>query len=174
MHARQALERSARQSGIEAHEPEKDSSGVPRPTGGVYWSLSHSGRYVAAVVAPCAVGIDIEEIRNVPDELKNQIASRAEWQLPAVDRQPALFFRYWTAKEAVLKATGHGLSGLVSCRVTKIFDSDRIQVNYQGADWLVHQRVMRAGGLAGLPGCIAAVTSGNHKVLWQTAGISSE
>lgn len=174
MYARQALKRSARHSGIKSHEPQKDTSGVPRPSDGVYWSLSHSDKYVAAVVAPSAVGIDIEEMRDVSDGLKIRIASEAEWQLAPLEEGPALFFRYWTAKEAVLKAAGHGLLGLASCRVTKIFDSDRMQLSYQGADWLVHQHKIPPGNLARLPGCIAAITPGSNNVLWQVVDISSQ
>ncbi len=166
IYARQALERSAQRSGIEGYEPLKDSSGTPRPTAGLYWSLSHSSRCVAAVVAPYTVGIDIEEIRDVPDVLKNQVASEPEWQLaPVYDSE--LFFRYWTAKEAVLKAAGHGLPGLAGCRIANIYDQARIQLRYQGESWLVLQQRLPANESADLPTIMAAITSGRCDVVWQ-------
>ncbi len=171
--ARQALKRSAQRSGVEPFEPQKHASGRPRPTGGVYWSLSHTSRCVAAVVAPHAVGIDIEEIREVPDELKKQVASEPEWQLaPGYD--PELFFRYWTAKEAVLKAAGHGLSGLAGCRITNILDSDRVQLHYQGESWLVLQLRLPANQPAEHPSIMASVTSGKYQVDWQTVDVSTQ
>ena len=175
IYARQALGRSAQRSGIESFVPQKDPSGIPRPTGGVHWSLSHTSSSVAAVVAPHAVGIDIEEIRDVPDELKKQVASEPEWQLvPGSGYDPVVFFRYWTAKEAVLKAVGHGLSGLAGCRITKIFVNDRVRLSYRGESWLVLQKQIPMNESAQLPGFMAAVTSGRHQVVWQTVDLSSE
>lgn len=175
IYARQALGRSAQRSGIESFVPQKDSAGIPRPTAGVYWSLSHTSSCVAAVVAPHAVGIDIEEIRDVPDELKKQVASEPEWQLaPGAGYDTVVFFRYWTAKEAVLKAAGHGLSGLAGCRITKIFDNDRVRLSYRGESWLVLQKRIPRNESAELPGFMAAVTSGRYQVAWQTVDLSSE
>ncbi len=40
----------------------------------------------------------------------------------APDQRASLFFRYWVAKEAVLKAQGIGLRGLTGCEIT--FETD--------------------------------------------------
>jgi len=79
-------------------------------------SLSRSGRFVACAASRDAVvGIDIEQRRRVdglwelaeialnPEE-QRQLAS-----LPS-SRQEQCFLRYWTAKEAALKAHGTGLA----------------------------------------------------------------
>jgi 4'-phosphopantetheinyl transferase len=61
------------------------------------------------------VGIDVEPLRPLPDveELADRVLSPAErtaWaRLPAAARHRA-FLRVWTRKEALLKATGTGLS----------------------------------------------------------------
>ena len=67
-----------------------------------------------AVTAGLPVGIDVEQERDVEvDGLVRMTRSPAEqiaWSaVPAPDRDAA-FFTYWSRKEAILKATGRGLS----------------------------------------------------------------
>ena len=88
---------------------EKDKNGAPLPSKGTYWSLTHKSANVAAVVAPRPVGIDIEVLRPCNPNLYQRIASAEEWDLAATVSDKN-FFRYWTAKEAVLKAVGKGLT----------------------------------------------------------------
>ena len=80
------------------------------------FNLSHSGGVVLLVIAHAvAPGVDVEALRPRPRAL--QLAQRfftvdeaaALAALPETDRQLA-FYRLWTAKEAVLKALGHGLA----------------------------------------------------------------
>lgn len=94
------------------------SSGKPRLKNahGLHFNLAHSGEraaYAVSTVRP--VGIDIEFVaRNIEFE---RIARRffapnefaALIKLPTSRRRRA-FFRLWTAKEAVIKATGKGLA----------------------------------------------------------------
>lgn len=164
--ARHALKLSAERSNVTPRVPEKDRDGVPLPTDGIYWSVSHSSQCVAAVVAPYAIGIDIEQIRDVSTLLKEQIASEAEWDLTP-ENDSTLFFRYWTAKEAVLKATGHGLSGLDHCAVTQIIDDVQLRLRYHDTSWLVLQHEIPGNKPMGQPSYIAAVTSGGHHIAWQ-------
>jgi 4'-phosphopantetheinyl transferase len=118
------------------------SSGKPRlitvPVGGhpLSFNLSHSGGHALLAVSDGReVGIDLERIRLNVDVLT--IASRyfpgAECDVielaPTIERAPR-FFRYWVAKEAVLKAEGVGIGqGL-----------DRLQIEFQadGAAARVH------------------------------------
>ncbi len=78
-------------------------------------SVSHSGSLVAlAVVDGPPVGIDVEQIRTAEvGELARLTFSDEERAvfdaLPAGERQGA-FFTYWARKEAVVKATGRGMS----------------------------------------------------------------
>jgi 4'-phosphopantetheinyl transferase len=80
------------------------------------FNLTHSGAVtMCAVALNFEIGLDLEQLRTVPD--MNGIADRffcAEevaclMNIPAGQRQEG-FFRYWTAKEAFIKATGEGLS----------------------------------------------------------------
>jgi 4'-phosphopantetheinyl transferase len=134
--ARQALAHSARFSGIRLGPLEKDDHGAPLPSNGVHWSLTHKERYVAAVTAPHPVGIDIERIRPVREGMHRRLAGDAEWALAPEITRP-LFFRYWTAKEAVLKAVGKGLAGLSRCRVEAIADTDHLILSYEDSLWTV-------------------------------------
>jgi len=139
--AREALALSARHSQRKLGPLDKDDNGAPLPSNGVYWSLTHKNVYVAAVCSPHAVGIDIERLRPVSQGLRERLAAPDEWALaPTVDT--VLFFRYWTAKEAVLKAVGMGLTGLSRCRIQRIEDDDHLLLTYDGLPWQVtHHRI---------------------------------
>ena len=134
--AREALARSCAASGVASGPFEKDERDVPLPFHGIYWSLSHKSRYVAAVVSSRPVGIDIEEILPRKEALYRYIAEETEWALVG-SRDWGNFFRYWTAKEAVLKATGAGLKDLKKTRIHAVPDTDHLLVDYEGHHWHV-------------------------------------
>jgi 4'-phosphopantetheinyl transferase len=138
-HAREALRLSAERIHVELGPLEKDPRGAPQPFDGIFWSLTHKPAYVAGVVAPGAVGLDLEPVRPCSPALFRKTGSEEEWALAAGgDRQQA-FFRYWTAKEAVLKTGGEGIRDLARCRVTRIESSSRLFVQYAGSTWTVGQ-----------------------------------
>lgn len=99
--------------------PEPDGERCP---GGqaLRFSLSHSRGIVACALATQApVGIDCESHRPLPDALDLARRFFAPSESDAVAAAPpgdargqrlALFYTYWTLKEAYLKATGEGLS----------------------------------------------------------------
>jgi 4'-phosphopantetheinyl transferase len=78
------------------------------------FNKSHSkGLALYAFANDCAVGVDVEELRQLPDF--QQIASRffcplEAQELASVKDTAAAFFRCWTRKEAYIKAVGDGLS----------------------------------------------------------------
>lgn len=136
--AREALAYSADLSGVRLGPLEKNDQGAPLPSNGVHWTLTHKERYVAAVTAPHPIGIDIEMMRPFNPALHQRLADDTEWAL-APEVTQALFFRYWTAKEAVLKAVGQGLAGLSRCRIETIADHEHLIVSYEGSRWTVAQ-----------------------------------
>jgi 4'-phosphopantetheinyl transferase len=135
--AREALKLSAEKSQVKFGELIKDEKGVPCPVAGIYWSLSHKPKYVAAVVSKNRIGIDIEEIKPRVKSLFAYVASDKEWELKG--RSWDTFFRYWTAKEAILKVIGIGIGGLKTCRIISVPDENHIALDYKGQFFLVEQ-----------------------------------
>ena len=156
--AREALAQSAHYSRLKLGPLDKDKNGAPLPSNGIYWSLTHKNAFVAAVCSPSPVGIDIERLRPVSQGLRKRLADPTEWDLaPTIDQ--AIFFRYWTAKEAVLKAVGMGLTGLSRCRVQRIVDGDHLLLTYDQQPWMVtHYRVRQDH--------LVAVTSDRVDLVW--------
>jgi 4'-phosphopantetheinyl transferase len=137
--ARDALRLSADRLGVALGALEKDRRGAPRASGGHFWSLTHKPLYVGAVVAPTAVGIDIEKVRPVTAALYRRTAGEPEWALWDGGDRLAWFFRVWTAKEAVLKTRGEGIRDLPLCRISRVPDATRLEAEYTGETWPVAQ-----------------------------------
>ena len=87
----------------------------------VFMSLSHTSHAALAVIAPFAVGADIEHERRVSERIAKRIMSEseyAEFRLLDETEKNARILEYWTWKESFLKLTGEGiLAGLdkLSC-----------------------------------------------------------
>jgi 4'-phosphopantetheinyl transferase len=94
------------------------SHGKPHlsPASDLHFNLSHSGATVAlATSRGVEVGVDVEEVTRRLDHLRLARRFFAESEIHALAEAPRAdtarrFFHFWTAKEAVLKATGSGLS----------------------------------------------------------------
>jgi len=86
--------------------------GKPQLSGsGPHFSLSHAGdRVIVTVSGDGPVGVDTEIDTRGADEIDHLVRAAAEE--PA--HGPSLL-RRWVRKEAVLKATGHGLSVPMTC-----------------------------------------------------------
>jgi 4'-phosphopantetheinyl transferase len=156
--ARQALKHSCRISGLRLDRFPKDADGVPLPVEGVHWSISHKSDVVGGVAAPLPVGFDLETLRPVNDALLARVADAEEWRLASGQGQKA-FFRFWTAKEAVLKAEGKGFAGLSRCRIVEIADETRMVLTFDGRRWpVIHYW---------FDGHVAALTPHQLEVSWR-------
>jgi 4'-phosphopantetheinyl transferase len=113
------------------------------------FNVSHSGEYwVCAVSLRRDVGVDIEMVRSDIEclSLAERFFSRREYEdvrWGSEEERRARFFRYWTCKEAYLKARGVGISsGLAQIEMT--FNADgsvrcetKGDSTIQGSDCLV-------------------------------------
>ncbi|MEC5144116.1 4'-phosphopantetheinyl transferase superfamily protein [Chitinophaga sp. 212800010-3] len=99
------------------------------------FNISHSGQMVVCAISYNGrIGIDIE--RCVPisiGDFQKQF-SPTEWNnIEQSSPQEPLFYRYWTIKEAILKADGRGIStSLDSLDVT-----DGATIHFNGQPWYV-------------------------------------
>ena len=158
--AREALRLSAERSGVTLGKLVKDEDDVPLPFDGTHWALSHKPKCVAAVVCSEGIGIDVEEIGPKAEPIFDLVGSDEEWEMGG-GRTWDTFFRYWTAKEAVLKAVGIGIGGLKKCRVTSLPDDAQVELIYQGNLYLVEQLRHRNH--------IISVLRNGHEVQWVIA-----
>ncbi len=162
-YARYALSLSAEKKQIRmdiANLP-KDAAGAPLPADGLCWSVTHKPEYVAGVVSCERIGLDIEKIRPVSECLFRKISDEHEANLTDDDRL-MVFFRYWTSKEAVLKAAGTGLKALSRCKIMQISDEHHLIINFENREWLIeHCR---------FDGHIASVVKNTARVKWSFRG----
>ncbi|MBB4932102.1 4'-phosphopantetheinyl transferase [Lipingzhangella halophila] len=147
----------------------RDPHGKPHPDGparGLEISYSHSGeRVVVALTRGVPVGVDVERV-----SAERDIEGVAEYALAAseravLDAMPADarvegFFGYWARKEAVLKATGDGLSaGLTTVRVSGP-DQPAALTEWAGADGPPHAWLSDLDAGPGYRAALAALTPG--------------
>jgi 4'-phosphopantetheinyl transferase len=142
---------------VELGPLEKDARGAPLPFDGNFWSLTHKPEYVGGVVAPAVVGLDLDQVRPCSPALFRKTASEPEWAL-AGGGDPLTFFRYWTAKEAVLKTGGEGIKDLSRCRIARIESDARLYVDYAGVAWPVDQFFF--------DGHVASLANGGFRPEW--------
>ncbi len=161
--ARRALFRSAEKSGVTLDHLDKDERGAPLPFEGTHWSVSHKETFVAGVVAPAPVGIDIERVRPCDEALFRKTGTEEEWALGEGARDTHLFFRYWTAKEAVLKTTGAGFREFSQCRVSAIVDDHILALWYRDREWRVAHFYF--------DGHMAAVVKDGWDIVWSMENI---
>jgi 4'-phosphopantetheinyl transferase len=97
----------------------RESRGQPAIT----FNMSHAhGRALIAVSKGQEVGVDLERIRSDVEVAKLSErffapSEHATIMQSTQEQRAARFFRYWVAKEAVLKAQGIGLRALNQCEI---------------------------------------------------------
>ena len=76
----------------------------------IQFNLSHCRAAAACIVAGCEVGVDVEEIKPVTDDVARRVLTVKEYaEYKASSNPDELFCGYWTAKESWLKKTGLGI-----------------------------------------------------------------
>jgi 4'-phosphopantetheinyl transferase len=128
------------------------------------FNLSHShGRMLMAISNRQDVGVDLEQIRD-----KVEAAKLAERFYAPTERERVLslsgpgqtqrFYRYWVAKEAVLKGQAVGLRALQQCEILTSDNSPRAEVKLsEGATmqsgWTIHWLDCGAGWVGAVSAC---------------------
>ena len=104
---------------------------------GPMFNLSHSGNRVVCLLGDRnPLGIDIELLSPLPfDDFQAQFTEN-EWAVIRNAPSPlTAFYRFWTAKESILKADGRGLGiPLQSLDLSKT-----MTLTLDGATWSVHE-----------------------------------
>lgn len=117
---------------------ENDANGKPRLAAGrdeadIRFNVAHSGNLaLIAFAVGCEVGVDVEQLRVIgrveqiaqrffhPEEADAILAT-------AAGNRNESFLRFWTAKEAVLKAIGCGVTGSLSSFRVRSMDANPFQ-----------------------------------------------
>ena len=127
-------------------EPEKLV--IARPTGEkpffsdypeICFNVSHSGDWVVCAISDCAVGIDVEVVKKkgVNASLVRKVLTdkeRAYMQMFSGAEAAAVFYQFWTMKEAYCKCVGGGLR-IGPDRVEVDFSRRRIYLADEGREW---------------------------------------
>lgn len=86
---------------------------VFREERGVHFNISHSGGFAALAFGKTPLGLDIECVKRADCKVAKRFFQKEEYAYLAgktESEQADVFCELWTGKEAVIKATGAGLS----------------------------------------------------------------
>jgi 4'-phosphopantetheinyl transferase len=104
---------------------------------GPAFNLSHSGnRVICLFGGQEPLGIDIESLTPLSFEDFQPQFTEKEWAIIRHDPTPLnAFYRFWTAKESILKADGRGLG----IPLQSLDLSETMTLTVDGARWSVHE-----------------------------------
>jgi 4'-phosphopantetheinyl transferase len=112
---------------------------------GIFFNISHSQDLgLCGVSHQQLIGVDLEYMRPTSDldNLAKRFFSSKEYEvikLLAGEQKQQVFFRYWTCKEAYLKATGDGLVDLEKIEI-ELTPTIPAQLNVAG-DWELRELI---------------------------------
>lgn len=77
----------------------------------IHFSISHCRKAVACAISNSPIGIDVEQLQPISEDLLNACCSDDEKQdILASDNASVEFTLHWTQKESYLKMTGTGIT----------------------------------------------------------------
>jgi 4'-phosphopantetheinyl transferase len=135
----------------------KPSLSGPFTDSELHFNLAHSDdAALFAVTRIGPVGVDVERVRPMKDaaELVARFFSPREsaaFQRVALEERPQAFFNLWTRKEAMLKASGEGITGSLNRVEISFLSGDPARVIAIGGDvteaaaWQLHALTPRPG-----------------------------
>jgi 4'-phosphopantetheinyl transferase len=127
----------------------------------VDFNITHSGLCVACVAgAGMQVGIDVEEIKPIkPEDITAVLRDEELREMQRTNASPETILRFWTRKEAIVKASGEGLY----LAPQSIFFLDELTAKTSESTWYLHE--LAFGGeyvaycVANKAGCIVTQTN---------------
>ncbi len=128
------------------------------------FNLAHSENLAAiAVTKDCDVGVDIEQVRPIPEsgDLVGRFFSQNEsiaFHSLREDQRPAAFFNLWTRKEAWLKATGEGIAHLLNQVEVSFLPDDPVKLLKRPAGY-DSDSPWSLGAIHPRPGVVVAVAA---------------
>ena len=108
------------------------------------FNVSHSQNFALyAVGLDNSIGVDLESISSTTEvvSLAQRFFSPSEFAViesAPQEQQHQLFFRYWTCKEAYLKATGTGLKDLDKIEISLTAQSAKLNIP-NSDEWSLHE-----------------------------------
>jgi 4'-phosphopantetheinyl transferase len=83
---------------------------------GIQFNVSHAGNWILWAIGRVSVGVDVEEIKPVfsfDDIVAYSFSPEEQRHILAHPYARRLFYQLWTRKEALVKATGQGLTDFI-------------------------------------------------------------
>lgn len=122
----------------------------------VQFSIAHSGSWAVCALDSRAVGVDLEQVRDVRYAAlakRHFTPEETDW-LAAQEDGLLAFFRLWTAKESVLKARGVGLAGGLT---VPVLDGGRLSPRFK--EYALPGYVLTAYGEGAFPEALTVISS---------------
>lgn len=99
----------------------------------ICFNLSHCRKAVACAVSLCDVGVDVQEIAPVSDDLARRVLTANEYETFKTAENPfQRFCEYWVIKESYLKKTGDGIGAELSMLAAEDVRYKTLLVNGNG------------------------------------------
>ena len=84
----------------------------------IYFNISHSNNLVVLSTSlTYNIGVDIELIKEIKENVKEYISSKEEYEYIKTDKN---FFEIWTSKESLAKAIGTGIKDIKNIKALPI------------------------------------------------------
>jgi 4'-phosphopantetheinyl transferase len=112
-------------------------------------SISHSGSWIGCLLfdKDTSAGIDIEDLTmNRPYERLSAYAFSQEEHRFVSETGEVGFYQLWTAKEAITKCNGEGLSGALKINLSSIFENQNFRqlkkIKIENINYTLYQKIM--------------------------------
>lgn len=131
---------------LNAKEHDADKRCLKINAGEIYYSITHSGGYVAVAVAKCPVGVDVEVKDDKDFKVTRRMMAEEDKEyilhpMLSEEKRQIHFRDIWTIKESFLKCTGEGISVPLNSFSVKLHGALMVyggrMVNSSGVLWKI-------------------------------------